>query len=293
VLLDILRSAFLDEAERAAHHLSAREVIGVLRAFERVRGELAAPAAAFRAPADDAAPTNGGSRPDALNLLIEVAHDMRSPLASILFLSDALQRGQSGSLSDVQGRQVRLIYSAAFGLSAIASDVVELVRADAPLLEPHPVPFSVGEVLQGVYDMVLPIAEEKGLALGLVPPDTDYRLGQPAPLSRVLLNLMSNALRHTARGAVSLVTRQPSRTSVEFCVSDTGSGIPPEVMAHLFQPLRLRPRPGQHVFSSTGLGLSICHRLVRVMGGELRVETSPTTGTRVSFVLQLPPAAED
>src|SRR5690606_22337651 len=83
------------------------------------------------------------SGPDGLELVVEVAHDMRSPLTSVLFLAETLQRGQSGPVSPVQERQLGLIYSAAFGLSAMASDVIELARGGDRLVDLEPIPFSV------------------------------------------------------------------------------------------------------------------------------------------------------
>src|SRR6185437_4351160 len=85
--------------------------------------------------------------PDALELIIEVAHDMRSPLGSILFLAERLRSMQSGPLTPVQERQIGLIYSAAFGLSALAGDVIELARGGEGLVHQRPVPFSVADVM--------------------------------------------------------------------------------------------------------------------------------------------------
>src|SRR6266487_876352 len=131
---------------------------------------------------------------DGLALLMDVAHDLRSPLTSILVLAETLQRGQSGDVNDVQRRQLGLIYTAALGLSAVASDIIDLTRSQM-LVELKPVPFSVGGVLESVRDIVRPIAAEKHLALRLTPPNLDERLGHPVALSRVLLNLTTNALK--------------------------------------------------------------------------------------------------
>ena len=141
---------------------------------------------------------------DGLELVVEVAHDLRSPLTSILFLAETLQRGRSGPLTTVQERQLGLIYSAAFGLSTVASDVIELARGGDRLVDLEPIPFSINDIFESVRDIVLPIAEEKGLAVNLSPPDADFRVGHPVALSRVLLNLTTNALKFTNEGFVEV-----------------------------------------------------------------------------------------
>ena len=227
------------------------------------------------------------SGPDSLQLIIEVAHDMRSPLGSILFLAERLRSTQSGPLTPVQERQIGLIYSAAFGLSALAGDVIELARGGEGLVHQRPVPFSIADVMQSVRAIVQPIAEEKGLAIRVVSPPADSRIGQPAALNRVLLNLTTNALKFTSTGSVEVVATQRSRTRVEFTVQDTGRGIPDEVMATLFDPFRRREHSDVVTFSSAGLGLAISRQLVHALGGDLCVTTSGA-GTRFAFEIELP-----
>ena len=229
--------------------------------------------------------------PSALQLLVEVAHDMRSPLGSILFLAERLRNAQSGPVNQIQERQLGLVYSAAFGLSSLASDVIELARGGDRLVEMTPVPFSVSEIMTSVRAIVQPMAEEKGLALKLTPPSGDFRVGYPAALNRVLLNLTTNALKFTTEGSVEVVTTQVGRTRIGFAVQDTGRGIPPQVMNTLFDSFRRRVKPGEYFFSSAGLGLSICRKLVEAMGGKLHVQTALEKGTKFSFELELPPAS--
>jgi len=135
--------------------------------------------------------------PDGLDLVVDVAHDLRSPVTSILFLAETLGRGQSGGLNDLQKRQLRLIYSAALGLSSMTSDVIELARGSDQMVESEPSPLHVAEAIEGVLDIVRPIAEEKNIALRFTAPPSDFRLGRPLALSRVLLNLTTNALKFT------------------------------------------------------------------------------------------------
>ncbi|MBK8248118.1 MAG: HAMP domain-containing histidine kinase [Gemmatimonadetes bacterium] len=227
---------------------------------------------------------------DAQQLVVEMAHDMRSPLGSILILAERLRSGPGGLLPAIQQRQVGLIYSAAFGLSTLAGDVIELARGGSTLLDVQPIPFSVSGVLQSIHDMLRPMAEEKHVALRWEGPRHNVRLGHPAALNRVLLNLATNAIKFTNVGEVVIQVTEPSPESMTFAVRDTGRGIPPSVMQHLFDAFRQRQTPGDYAFSSAGLGLSICQKLVRAMGGDLHVETALEQGTTFSFSLHLPPA---
>jgi len=239
-------------------------------------------------------PAGGPDSPDALtgaeslDLLVEVAHDLRSPLTSILFLAETLRRGQSGEINEVQHRQLGIIYSAALGLISVASDLIEFAHGGDRLSGQEPAPFSVTELFHSVRDMVQPMAEEKGLALRLLPPDGDQRLGYQVALSRVLLNLTTNALKFTDEGFVEIVARAGPADRVEFSVRDTGNGIDPDVLQTLYTPFK-RARGGRGVaLSGSGLGLAICRRLIDAMGGTLQLETRAGWGTRFYFELSLP-----
>jgi len=227
--------------------------------------------------------------PNGLELVVEMAHDLRSPLTSILFLAESLRSGPNGPTSDAQRRQLGLIYSAALCLCTAANDVLELARGGDRLADKAPRPFSIVEVFGSVRDMVQPVAEEKGLALRLQPARPDWRLGHPRVLSRVLLNLVTNALKFTDRGFVELTALAVDDACVEFSVRDTGPGLDPAMRRALYRPFRKQPSEPRHRFSSSGLGLAICRKLVTAMGSQLRVETRANWGTRFFFQLELPP----
>jgi signal transduction histidine kinase len=282
-LLGLIRTAFVTRVRQLASP-DAGQLLRVLHAIEMVGQHL---------EADWSQHFNDRlSAPDGLELVVEVAHDLRSPLTSILFLAETLQRGRSGSVNAVQERQLGLIYSAAFGLSSVASDVIELARGGDRLVDLDPIPFSVTDILESVRDIVQPIAEEKNLTVGVSAPDADFRIGHPVALSRVLLNLTTNALKFTAEGSVEVTAVARNARCIEFSVRDTGRGIPPQSMATLFEPFRRRQKPGEYTFSGSGLGLSICRKLVEAMGSVLQVETASGYGTRFYFALDLPPAGE-
>ncbi len=282
-LIGLIRAAFLERAQ-ALPAPDAGQLLRMLGAIEQVSQRLEADWSQHFA--------DRLSGPDGLELVVEVAHDLRSPLTSILFLAETLQRGRSGPVNPVQERQLGLIYSAAFGLSSVASDVIELARGGDRLVDLEPIPFSVTDILESVRDIVQPIAEEKNLTVQLTMPEADFRIGHPVALSRVLLNLTTNALKFTAEGFVEVTARETGARVVEFSVRDTGRGIPPQGMATLYEPFRRRLKPGEYAVSGSGLGLSICRKLVEAMGSTLGVETASGYGTRFHFVLELPLAGE-
>ena len=275
--IDVLRSEFIAALSMQSYVPDGRETISVFAALEEVirRSESSA-TGRFVARLAGA---------ESVNAVVEIAHDMRSPMSSILFLVDTIRRGQSGRVSPIQERQLGLVYGAALGLSALSSDLIDAVRGER-LVDGRPIPFSMTEVILSVCAIVQPIGEEKNLPLHVTYPQVDGRIGYPSAINRVLLNLTSNALRYTDTGSVSIGCIELNESSVEFWVKDTGHGIPESVLAMLFDGFR--PGSVGIRFSSAGLGLAICRTLLEAMGSALKVETAPEKGTRFSFRLELP-----
>jgi len=279
--LDLLEHTTSDGPEGAA---DPAEVLQLLRSLEQVRSNLE--------------PNRGEDfadrllQPDAFELIVEVAHDLRSPLTSILFLSETIRRGLSGDVNELQHRQLGLVYSAALGLISIASDIMELARGGTRLSDEAAQPFSVGEVLQSIREMVQIMADEKNITLRLMQPEGDRCLGYPVALSRTLLNLTTNALKFTDEGLVEVTARRLNRKDVEFSVRDTGRGIAAVAQETLFEPFQKARERSGHFFSGSGLGLSIARRLVDAMGSTLEYETRPGWGTRFHFTVELPTADE-
>src|SRR5256886_4286021 len=172
--------------------------------------------------------------PNGQELVVEMAQDLRSPLTAILFLAEALQNAENGAVTESQRRQLGLIYSAALGLCATASDVLELARGGDRLLERGPAPFSVVEILNSVRGMILPLAEEKRLEVQLVHPVPERRIGHARALGRVVLNLATNAVKFTDAGFVEIAARPLGATRLELSVRDSGEGIDAAQMRTLY-----------------------------------------------------------
>jgi signal transduction histidine kinase len=279
-LLEMLRTELIRGWTASGDVPSGEGMLQTLGAIERVREAIEPDPA--RQVADRLA------EPGGLDLVVEIAHDLRSPLTSILFLSETLQTGQSGDVNEVQRHQLGLIYSAALGLSALVSNAIEMARGGDRLVDSEPCPFSINQTLEAVQDMVRPMAEEKGLSVHVRPSAVDLRIGYPVALSRALLNLTCNALKFTETGFVEVSATAKDNGRVEFAVRDTGAGIDPQALNRLYQPFRrVRGRSG-FTFSGTGLGLAITRKLIAAMGSELQVETGKSWGTRFYFEVALP-----
>lgn len=229
------------------------------------------------------------TQPDALQLLVEVAHDLRSPLTSVLFLSETLRAGHSGEVNEQQRSQLGLIYSAALGLASLASNVIDLAREGRGLIDGVPELYSLEEMVGGVEEMVRPMADEKGIELRVAVPSFEKAYGHPVALGRVLLNLTSNALKFTDQGYVEIGAKRHSAARMEFYVRDTGRGISEDRRDELFNPFKKRRYSEGQFFSGSGVGLSMVRRLVRAMGSDLEFESSEGGGTRFFFTLDVSP----
>jgi signal transduction histidine kinase len=302
--VDALRSEFVQSlASSRPRRVNGAELLAVLAALEALAtshaGAPASTHAAVRAKtasseAEAHEPTTPGefvealAQSEALNGMLEIAHDMRSPLSAILLLVEPIRRGQQGPVTPSQERQLGIIYGAALSLSTLANDIIEAARGTRRTQSPLR-PFSISGIIQDACAVVRPIAEEKQLELLHTFPAVDGRVGDAAAIHRVLLNLASNALKYTERGSVAVGCNDLDDTRVEFWVQDTGTGIPSHVLTMLYEGFR--PGPAGFQFSSSGLGLAICRSLLEGMGSALQVDTSPEHGTRFSFVLELQRAA--
>jgi signal transduction histidine kinase len=286
--LEEIRRAFLDRVATLQEPPPVDALLCVLRAFDRVYDALETDEArSFRSRFE---------APDALSLVVELAHDMRSPLTSILFLVDTLRQQHNRAPSNTAApRQLNIVYSAAFHLSSLVSDIVDLAQNGARLLEREPLPLSIAEMMRSVQEMVQPIAEEKKLTIRTVSPSSDTRIGQPLALCRVLLNLTTNALNFTSDGEVTIAATELADSRLRFEVRDTGGGIPKDVVDTLFTPFLARTSYAHREagLSHTRLGLAICDALIRKMGSELKVESTLGEGTCFSFELEMPSPQPD
>ena len=224
---------------------------------------------------------------DSRALLRDVSHDLRSPLNSILFLADALATEHSGALNEVQRRQVGVLYSAAVSLVGLVNDLIDVTRlGDAATIEVVAEPFSVEAVLQQVDQLVGPLAAHAEVELAFRLETLGPRRGDRRVLTRILINLVSNAVQALDAGQRVEVRAFDRSSALAVTVVDTGGQADIEQLrarlAHAPLPTSAdRGRGWTH-----GLGLAICGRLVEAAGGTLGVDRPSDGGCR--FTLELP-----
>jgi signal transduction histidine kinase len=221
------------------------------------------------------------------DVLREVSHDIRSPLNSILFLADGLYSGRSGSLTDAQRRQLGVVYSAAATLLNMVNDLLDYARtSDGEIGEAARVPFSVSGVLADVRRLVGPIAEHRDCRLRTEMEVQDPRVGDPQIVSRVLVNLVSNAIDAAGKDGEVAVRVTGDEERLRLKVLDDGEEVDPERLEDLAAPEAddsfTRTLSGQ----THGLGLVICGRMVRAAGGSL--EADRTSEGWTEFTVELP-----
>ena len=278
-LVRTLSLEILEEGPAGLGGAPPGDALLALRNLEKVRkGSLPREAQEFSSRLSD---------PDGFELLVEVAHDLRSPLTSITFMAETLRAGYSGDLSDLQKDQLGLIWSAAFGMMGVFSDLMDLAKDRANMLDESPGPFSISGVFEELRQMVEPMVVVKGIELRMEPPIHERVIGHRMALFRVLLNLTTNAIKFTEEGVVAVTDKTVGRDRVEFSVRNSGGAIAEEAQETLFEPFKkARDRRG-YFFSGSGLGLSIARRYLKAMDSDLAFETKPGWGTRFHFDLDL------
>jgi signal transduction histidine kinase len=221
-----------------------------------------------------------------------VTHELRSPVQVVTSLLNLLERGYVGELNDKQadliGRARRRIQY----LQALIDDLLDLAAGKADVLaSTERGPVALAPVLQEVEGRFQASAREKGLSLNLECPDEALQVwGERHELDRMLNNLVSNAVKYTPRGQVTLrLERVPGSNGAglaRITVADTGIGIPKEALPNLFHEFFRAKNAKSVEEAGTGLGLSIVHDLVRRYGGEIDVDSVEGQGT--TFTLTLP-----
>jgi len=221
------------------------------------------------------------------DFLASMSHEIRTPMNAIIGIADLLAKTP---LSDEQDKYVQVFRRAGDNLLNLINDILDLSKVEASQLELERTGFSITDLLEKVVEMVATRAQEKGLAL-LWEVDRDVApalIGDPTRLRQVLLNLLGNAIKFTTTGEVSLrvtLDGDPSvPTALRFTITDSGIGIPGEKLGCVFERFTQADSSTTRRFGGSGLGLTICKRLVELMGGRIWAESVPGEGSVFSFV---------
>jgi signal transduction histidine kinase len=231
----------------------------------------------------------GESERQRRNMVADVAHELRSPLT-------VLQGNLRAILDDVyplEKSEVSRLYDETRLLGRLVDDLRELALADAGQLRLHLRPMDVAEIIQSTVENLTLAAEAQDMTFtAQVPSELPLVRADPDRVAQVLRNLLVNALRYTPCGGSITVSAAPAEDMVEIAVADTGEGITPQDLPHVFERFwrvdPARSRNGRPVGGS-GLGLSVAQSLVEAQGGRIWAESTPGEGTVFRFTLPVVP----
>jgi len=223
-------------------------------------------------------------------LLANVSHDLRTPLASMQgYLETLLLKADSLAPEERHG-YLQIATRHCERLGKLVGDLFELTRLEAREVRPNLEPFPIAELAQDVAQKFELQAGNAGLRLQTtIPPDVPAVPADIGMLERLLENLIENAMRHSPAGGVIGIEVAAEGDAVELRVSDTGRGMAAEELAHVFDRYYRVDRGEAADAGHAGLGLAICRRIVELHGGSIRAESRPGAGT--CFVVRLPVAA--
>ena len=216
-----------------------------------------------------------------------ISHEFRTPLGAIKSLSGILLSELDGPLTQEQQKQVGFVRTSADELLELVNDQLDLAKLEAGRLTVSPEWFEMVDLFTTLRGMFKPILINEELSLTFEEPHGDVRLySDDRKISQILRNFISNALKFTPKGEVTVRALVNRDNTVTFTVTDTGIGIPPESLVHIFDDFTQIETAYTRRLRGTGLGLSLCRRLARLLGGDVAVES--TVGFGTTFYATIP-----
>jgi len=220
--------------------------------------------------------------------LATMSHEIRTPMNSILGMTYLLSET---SLSYEQNDFVGTISASGELLLSVINDILDFSKIEAGQIELEKTVFDLTDLAETSGKILSVKAHEKGLDLSCrVAPDVQpFRIGDPTRLRQIIINLLSNAIKFTEQGKVMLeVVNSDELDVLNFCVKDTGIGIPVKKQQSIFDSFSQADTSTTRKFGGTGLGLAICKRLVELMDGRIWIESEEGKGTRFFFTARFP-----
>jgi PAS domain S-box-containing protein len=224
------------------------------------------------------------------DLISMISHEIRTPLNAIMGVAHLLG---STELSTPQQKYVRILRSSSESLLHLINDILDFSKIEAGKMALEERAMDLREVIREIVENLRVKAEEKALDLGFLADESlpGVVLGDPVKIGQVLTNLVGNAIKFTPRGSVRVELRTLERTgdavAIDFRVADTGIGIAPERLPHIFDEFTQANYDIGLKYGGTGLGLAISKKLVEMHGSRIEVESEPDRGTTFSFILRL------
>ena len=222
-----------------------------------------------------------------------VSHELRTPLNAVLGYAEMLKAAAFGALTEKQDNVVDRITTNTQRLLGIVNDILDQAQIEAGKVRVQMKPFKPLELLDGIYGVMDVLAQKKGLSL-VSSMDAGFPAtvsGDPDRIHQILVNLITNAIKFTDQGVVSVRLFMPNKTHWGMEISDTGVGISKDAQKYIFEPFRQVEDTATRRHGGVGLGLSIVKNFVTLMNGEIKLVSAPNQGTK--FTLTFPLATTD
>jgi signal transduction histidine kinase len=217
-----------------------------------------------------------------------MSHEFRTPLTSITSIANLMLQGTDGPLAPEQVRQVQFVRNSVRELTEMVDDLLDLAKLDAGRITISPAWFEMVDVFAALRGMFKPIVAISSISLVFEEPHEVLRLyTDDKKLSQILRNFISNAIKFTHQGEVRVTARLLAEEQVEFAVSDTGIGVAPEHLPHLFRDFVQIDTQLQRRLRGTGLGLSLARKFAELLGGRVGAESTLGKGSRFWVVIPL------
>ncbi|RMY48812.1 hypothetical protein D0863_15300 [Hortaea werneckii] len=229
--------------------------------------------------------------------LANMSHEIRTPIAGVIGMSELLLDDDSAQLSKEQRECAENIQRSANGLLTVINDILDFSKVESGRLDVEEVQFDLSVVIRDVNKMLSFAAQRKGLRyVDDIQELKNWKvMGDPGRLRQVMTNLLTNSIKFTSNGSVTLRVKVHRDTDevveVHFTVEDTGIGIEEEVRQRLFRPFSQADSSTARRFGGTGLGLTISKNLVELMHGKISLESKLGVGTKATFWIPFPKAA--
>ena len=219
--------------------------------------------------------------------LARTSHELRTPLNGIIGLSDSLLDGVSGELSDVAQKNLKTISSSGKRLSRLVNDILDISQLKHNNITLNKQSVRLRALVDVLITLCEPLVGERAINLiNDIPTDLPSIEGDEARVEQILVNLISNALKHTESGSVVISARQVGQ-HIEVSIRDTGTGLPLEDAAKLFEPFQQFSNNAAKTKKGIGLGLAICQHLVELHGGKIAAKNAPNGGALFIFTLPI------
>jgi two-component system OmpR family sensor kinase len=220
--------------------------------------------------------------------IANITHDLRTPLTSLQGYLETLLLKEGSSTPEEQRNYLTIAIKRADQLGKLVAELFELAKLDSPDVQVHFEPFSLGELIQDILQKFQLAAEKKKIKLQMsVAEDLPLVFADIGLCERSIENLIDNAVRYTPEGGSISISVSPDNERAAVQVSDTGSGIRPGDIPHLFDRFYRRDRSRQDSNSGSGLGLAITKRILELHGSGLEVSSAVNVGTTFTFSLPL------